>query len=151
MEAFMRKQVAAWFAVSLSLGVSGCAGCDLNDQLKARAGTGATDCGHVPAEGNPAAVDACVVRSFKAKTPFVASYDQIGDDSKITDGIAGSSAGEVTFLLWDSGANGDKSKEQISGFNCVGPTLSTDNTTQTPTGRMLFACADVSTSSVVCE
>ncbi|HEY2900099.1 MAG TPA: hypothetical protein VGL59_05970 [Polyangia bacterium] len=122
--------MARWFLlVSVVIMGAGCSTkCELNAGLSARAGSGATDCGHAALGGDASSVDACVVTSFKNGVAFVAQYDRQGTDSKVVFGIAGDAHGAVTFLLWDGDPSGGSGVDPvISGDLCLGPSV---NSTQ---------------------
>ena len=64
------------------------------------------DCGHVPKEPAAAAV-ACVEQSLRAKTPFVASFEQKGVDSVVVIGLGGTAPDSVVQVLFDSNPGGN--------------------------------------------
>src|SRR5436190_1201877 len=89
-----------------SCGGSSAATCNLEADLAARAGSGATDCGHARLDASTASVDDCVVRAFGNHAAFFAQYDRRGTDSQVVFGLVGDSSGRVTFLLWDGDPSG---------------------------------------------
>lgn len=98
--------------------------CDLVAQLKARAESGAADCGHAALGGTATQVDSCVVTAFENRQAFFAQYDRQGTDSKVIFGIAGDARGNVTFLLWDSDPSGGSGADSvISGIACIVPAV----------------------------
>jgi hypothetical protein len=100
--------------------------CDLDVDLEANAGTGAIDCGLVPAGGDSSVVDACVRASFSTQTPFVARYALQGIDSYLIQAIAGGSQGGVVFFFWDSApCGGPDCAARISQAVCEGPSVNT--------------------------
>jgi hypothetical protein len=99
--------------------------CELEPQLRQRAGRGAKDCGHVPLGASADSVDQCVVEAFRSQQAFVARYDRQGTDSRVVSGLAGDAQGNVSFLLWDSDPSGGSGASPvISGGTC--PNVSVD-------------------------
>jgi len=109
---------------------TGCsAECDLKTGLNARAGGGATDCGHALLGTDASVVDACVIAAFQSGAAFVARYDRRGIDSKVVFGIAGDAQGMVTFLVWDGDPSGGSGTHSvISGDVCVAPSVDSSPT-----------------------
>src|SRR6476469_10447802 len=98
--------------------------CELGSGLAARAGKGATDCGHAVLGTDASAVDACVVTAVESGMAFVAQYARMGTDSRVVFGIAGDVNGRVTFLLWDGDPSGGSGTGAvISGDTCVDPSV----------------------------
>ena len=117
--------------ITLSVAVAvGCSSnCDLSAGLRARAGSGAVNCGHVGLGTDPSPVDACVVTAFESGAAFVAQYDRMGSDSRVVFGIAGDGNGNVTFLLWDGDPSGGSGADPvISGDRCVDPSVDLSST-----------------------
>ena len=107
-----------------SCGGTNAAPCDLGNDLVARAGSSATDCGHALLDANAASVDNCVAEAFSNHSPFFAQYDRRGTDSKLVFGLAGDSSGKVTFLLWDGDPSGGSGAPPvITGDTCEGPAI----------------------------
>jgi hypothetical protein len=109
----------------------------LQPALTARAGAGATDCGHVILDAGPDMVDACVVAAFRNHEPFFAEYDRRGNDSKLAFGLAGDAQGHVTFLYWDGDPSGGSGwPPVIDGVRCntpsVDPSATRDSSTTSP-------------------
>jgi hypothetical protein len=103
--------------------------CDLRSGLTARAGGGATDCGHAVLGTDASPVDACVVTAFEGGMAFVAQYDRMGADSRVVFGIAGDASGHVTFLLWDGDPSGGSGADAvISGDLCLDPSVDSSST-----------------------
>ncbi len=118
-------RVAASLPIACLVFLSACSDddeCNLGDDLRSRAGKGATNCGHVALGADPNVVDACVTEAFENDQPFYAEYEAQGTDSDVVRGIARNAEGTVTFLLWDSDPSGGGGHDPvISGDVCVEP------------------------------
>jgi len=138
-----------WFIVGFTGLAAGCGDkCDLAEQLESRAGSGAIDCGHVALGESFSEVDICVGEAFESKRPFFARYDQQGRDSKVTLGIAGDSAGNVTVLTWDSDPSGGGGMDPvINGATCVGPKIGAGRASET---TPIVSCERQDSLGMVC-
>jgi hypothetical protein len=120
-----RLRLAASLAIACLAFLSACSDddeCNLGDEARSRAGTGAIDCGHVALGDDPKTVDDCVTEAFETDQPFYAEYEARGTDSDVVRGIARNAEGTVTFLLWDSDPSGGGGHDPvISGDVCVEP------------------------------
>jgi len=116
--------------LAVAIVAAGCSRtCELKAGLNARAGGGATDCGHAVLGADASSVDACVITAFESHMAFVAQYDRQGIDSKVVFGIAGDIHGTVTFLLWDGDPSGGSGVDPvISGDVCVAPSVDSSPT-----------------------
>src|SRR4249920_3527242 len=98
--------------------------CDLRAALTARAGSGATDCGHALLGASTAEIDACVVEAFGSHRAFFAQYDRTGTDSKISLGLARDGSGRVTLHTWDGDPSGGSGADPvISAITCESPSI----------------------------
>lgn len=124
--------------------------CDLSEGLRARAGSGAKDCGHVAVGADATSVDACVVAAFQSGVAFVAQYERRGTDSKVVFGIAGDAHGTVTFLLWDGDPSGGSGADPvISGDVCLAPSVNSDQT-RDPSMIPPLTCASTTSLGRTC-
>ncbi len=109
--------------------VAACNTCNLDESLRARAGSSAMDCGSVPIGGDASGVDACVLAALANRTPFIARYVLQGIDSNVVSGVAGDKQGRISFLLWDGGrCRGPGCDSVITESTCEGPTPNTSTT-----------------------
>jgi hypothetical protein len=139
--------------IVLTVVMTGCAEseCKLADELRERAGAGATNCGHVALGADPSPVDACVVMAFSTGRAFHAQYDLQGQDSKVIRGVAGNSQGEVTFLLWDSDpSGGSDAGAVVSADSCVGPTVDVPSSSEASAAGPLM-CTSTTSLGRTCE
>jgi hypothetical protein len=83
--------------------------------------TTAKDCGHVPTE-KAQTVIACVDEALRAKSPFVASFEQKGIDSIVVIGLGGTAPEGVVQVLFDSNS-GAGSGRVSAPRECNGPKL----------------------------
>jgi len=122
MRALSRSAVLpVWMAIT-AIGTACDEPCNLQDELRARAGAAAIDCGHVPLGGDRSATDACVIQAFMDERAFTARYALHGTDSSVALGVVGTAAGAVTLLLYDGdpGGGGGDDHPVISGNICEG-------------------------------
>jgi hypothetical protein len=117
-----------WIRTLSAVLLVGCGSCDLGEEVESLAGAGASDCGSVAIDGDPSAVDACVVTAMSEGKAFKAEYHRQGDDSKIVSGYAGNDGGQVFILTWDSSPCGGSGCDAvISSIECIGPKLADPN------------------------
>ncbi len=69
--------------------------------LREHAGAAARDCG-CERRSSAARVNACIVKSFRAGKPFIATILHDGIDSEVATGVASKSGGAVLLVDWDS-------------------------------------------------
>ena len=74
----------------------------LNHRIRAIAGPGAVDCGHVRLKESPARATACALRAVKRHQAFHVRYDQQGIDSEVAEAMAGDSSGKIYYVGFDS-------------------------------------------------
>lgn len=79
--------------------------CELPEIAAALAGSGATDCGLVPVDGDASTADACAVAAFQAGAPFFIVYEEQGIDSQVSTGLAFDGA-QLLSLYRDSDPSG---------------------------------------------
>ena len=143
----MSRCTHALLLAAVAIGCSSQPDCDLRAELRARAGTGAIDCGHaVLGGGKP--VDDCVVGAFNSGGAFFALYDQWGIDSKVVSGVAGDKNGGVTFLLWQDAMAGSGGHPVITGDTCIGPAVDTSQPKNPSTPPL--TCATTSSLGRTC-
>jgi hypothetical protein len=70
-----------------------------NDALRATAGEGARNCGHVTAAQNPTKASRCVLDRLAQKRAFLVRYDLQGIDSEVAIGYAGNGTSIRTYLF----------------------------------------------------
>lgn len=147
----MRSFCAPFLVLAATAACSSSSSCDLRDELKHRAGKGATDCGHVELGASPDSVDDCVMSAFQGHAAFFARYDRQGTDSKVVAGISGDADGEVTLLTWDGDPSGGSGADPvISGDECIGPSVDS-SPTRDPSSTFPILCASGRSLGRVCE
>lgn len=107
----------------------------LSEELGARAGPGAINCGQVTLGADPAAVDACVRAAFSGAQHFYAEYEVQGIDSRLVRGVVASGRGEVILLSWDD--YGGASATAVSAMRCVEPDVDSSPTRDASKGAPL--------------
>ena len=126
--------------------------CNLEAELLARAGKGATDCGQVLVDGDRTATDECVTRAFEDGVAFHARYEARGIDSHVVLGIVRSASGTLTLLHYDgdpSGGGGD-GQPVIDAAVCDDPRLP-PTVSSRPEGTHPFTCGAERSVGRVCE
>jgi hypothetical protein len=73
-----------------------------SQHLRSIAGKNATDCGHVGLHQSATAASDCSLSTWKAKRPFLVSYDVQGIDSRLVFGMASDGGGDVFSVKYDS-------------------------------------------------
>jgi hypothetical protein len=124
--------------------------CDLTleQELRARAGADATDCGVVTLDEDAESVDACVVDAFSSRAAFHAQYEARGIDSMLRRGIVGNTSGEVTFLDWDG--YGGASATAVSASRCDDPAVN-ESSTPDPSISGPLACSSTTLIARACD
>ena len=103
------RVLVTFVAIAGPVAVSGCgsaAGCDLDHQLRVRAGRSAVDCGQVAVGASTATTDDCVAAQTQAGMPFFARYDVQGIDSRGAYGVVRDPTGRTSVFVWDSDPSG---------------------------------------------
>lgn len=116
---------ATWLLCLAGLAGLACShDCALDDDLRLFAGDSALDCG--TATEDRADVDACAIGAFDDGTPFIARYQQQGDDSQLLTAVAMNSAGTVKVFRWDSSPCGGGSCSPVTDVQtCEGAASAT--------------------------
>ncbi len=111
----------------LSLGCS--SDCQLDDDLRLFAGDAAVDCGTADATHDRSAIDQCAVDAFEAGTPFIARYQQQGEDSTLSTAVAMNTVDKVKVFRWDSSPCGGGSCSPVTDVQaCEAPTVAAAST-----------------------
>lgn len=124
--------------------------CELEAQLKARAGSEAKDCGHALLGSDPTPVNTCVLDSFRNHRSFVAQIDQRGIDSRVITGIASDSAGHLTLLFYDGDpSGGGGARPRIDASICVNPSTDMSNSPEN-SQTAPFVCESQKSMDAIC-
>jgi len=78
------------------------AGHPMTTAMSKSAGDSATDCGRVPASGDPAAASECAMKSFNDKKPFFVRYDLPLPDAEMAIATVRSADGKLSTVQYDS-------------------------------------------------
>ena len=96
--------------------------CALDDDLRLFAGDDAIDCGSVAPGGDRSEVDSCATDAFEAGDPFIARYEQVGVERRLTLAVAGNSEGRVKLFRFDNAPCGSTSCDPVTDVqSCEGP------------------------------
>jgi hypothetical protein len=68
-------------------------------------GTAALDCGRVPLNGSATKLNTCIFREWAAKRAFKASWDLLGIDAVVEDGLLGTADGRLYHFQYLEGPN----------------------------------------------
>lgn len=87
---------------------------------------GAVMCGLVPKDGSRVEAINCIQSSISRKVPFVAAFQEQGEDSDVWSGLAGNLDGGLRWLAFDSSPHGQRQKRAgypVTSRACSGPQL----------------------------
>lgn len=87
---------------------------------------GAVMCGVVPKRVSRAEAVNCIQSSISQKSPFVAAFQEQGEDSDVWSGLVGNANGELRWLLLDSSPFGKpqvRAEYFVTSRACSGPQL----------------------------
>ena len=90
---------------------------------------GTVMCGVVPKGGSRFDAIRCARTSIGSQTPFLVVFQVQGVDSDVWSGLAGSTAGHVQMLTFDSSPHGQpqtRAEYFVTSRDCVAPTLAED-------------------------
>lgn len=97
-----------WTSLTVALAlVLGCESrCELDPELRALAGPGATACGRVPLGADQSAAHRCAVESLRAGRAFWVQFQRQGIDSEVWAGLARAPDGTGYSYSWDGDPSG---------------------------------------------
>ena len=120
-------------------------GCAIEPAARHLAGADATACGSVDIDGDPAAVDACVVSAFQKGSPFYAIYALQGIDSQVMMAFASNGASLWTLSYDSDPSGGSDVGAVIYQSTCIEPTVQKGKT-----GQEELSCS-ASSSTKICD
>ncbi len=104
--------------------MSGCCSCDLEGEVRQRAGAGAVDCGFASLGEDVEPIAQCALDAQAAGTSAYGGWEELGIDSEVHQHFAVGGEQAWIFLFDGDPSGGDNACASLTAFPCQGALVS---------------------------